>query len=148
MGRTTFYSHFETKDQLLEAMCQSIFDHVLSDHPKKESSHDFSKKPDTLAEVLEHVLYHLRDEKEEMLEILLTDSADLFLSYFSENVRSLLKENPKYLPAYSSDLPKDYLLDMMTSGIVETVRWWVKHRMEYSPEQVAAYYENMVPGAT
>lgn len=99
-------------------------------------------------EVLEHVLYHLRDEKEEMLEILLTDSADLFLSYFSENVRCLLKENPKYLPSSSSDVPKDYLLEMMTSGIVETVRWWVWHRMEYSPKQVVAYYENMVPGIT
>lgn len=28
IGRTTFYSHFETKDELLNAFCTDIFDHV------------------------------------------------------------------------------------------------------------------------
>ena len=31
IGRSTFYSHFETKDQLLEQMCNEMFSHVFSD---------------------------------------------------------------------------------------------------------------------
>ena len=30
IGRTTFYTHFETKDALLESFCADIFDHVFS----------------------------------------------------------------------------------------------------------------------
>lgn len=29
IGRTTFYTHFETKDALLESFCTDIFDHVF-----------------------------------------------------------------------------------------------------------------------
>ena len=42
IGRSTFYSHFETKDQLLEEMCREMFEHVFSHELVPESGHDFS----------------------------------------------------------------------------------------------------------
>lgn len=187
MGRTTFYAHFETKDHLLKAMCESIFDHVLAEHQEKEESHDFSVRERSISELLEHILYHLKDEKEEMLDILLTDSADLFLNYFAENVRRLLENDPalrsegrrggssrswdgtdtghgfsgsslrsvrdsvdegngcsnRRLAPETDRVPEDYRLQMETTGIVETVRWWAGNRMEYEPRQVAEYYERV-----
>lgn len=143
VGRTTFYAHFETKDYLLKEMCSSIFDHVLDTHQHKETSHDFTLKNRTLTELLTHVLYHLQDEKEEMLDILLTDSADLFLGYFSENIQILLMQNPDLLPELPLNTPKDYQVQMIADGIVQTVRWWAGKRMEYSPEQVAEYFESV-----
>ena len=42
VGRSTFYAHFETKDHLIKAMCEEIFDHVFEGHPceysEKEST--------------------------------------------------------------------------------------------------------------
>lgn len=169
VGRTTFYAHFETKDHLLKAMCESIFDHVLAEHQEKEESHDFSVRERSISELLEHILYHLKDEKEEMLDILLTDSADLFLNYFAENVRRLLENDPalrsegsrsgssrsgdgadeghgcsnRRLVPENDHVPEDYRLQMETTGIVETVRWWAGNRMEYEPRQVAEYYERV-----
>lgn len=143
VGRTTFYAHFETKDHLLKAMCESIFDHVLTEHLEKEDTHDFSGKTKDLPEMLEHILYHLQDEKEEILEILLTESGDLFLHYFSDGIRTMLEKNKKTLPKVSKGLPKDYQIEMLTSGIVETVRWWVGHRMKYTPEQMAGYFKEI-----
>ena len=42
IGRSTFYAHFETKDELLRALCTEIFEHVFSEDLKKEKTHDFS----------------------------------------------------------------------------------------------------------
>ena len=43
IGRSTFYSHFETKEELLEEICREMFAHVFSKDLAPEKSHDFSK---------------------------------------------------------------------------------------------------------
>ena len=45
VGRSTFYSHFETKDDLVYALCEEAFDHVMSkEQILCEKTHDFSDK--------------------------------------------------------------------------------------------------------
>ena len=41
IGRSTFYAHFETKDDLLRGMCGDLFDHIFSTQLKAEETHDF-----------------------------------------------------------------------------------------------------------
>ena len=41
IGRSTFYAHFETKDELLNAICGQIFGHIFSDVLNAEEHHDF-----------------------------------------------------------------------------------------------------------
>ena len=70
VGRTTFYAHFETKDNLLREMCNSLFNHVFSDVLQIENTHDFSKATDKTVTSITHILYHLRDNHRNILEIL------------------------------------------------------------------------------
>ena len=60
IGRSTFYSHFETKDELLRALCTEIFDHVFAEDLSRERTHDFSDGDrDIKAEIREKHLYVL-----------------------------------------------------------------------------------------
>ncbi|SFT38895.1 hypothetical protein SAMN02910356_00403 [Selenomonas sp. GACV-9] len=52
-------SIFETKDELLKALCTEIFEHVFSDELTQEKTHDFStEKKDIKAEIT-HILNHM-----------------------------------------------------------------------------------------
>ena len=44
-------------------------------------------------------------------------------------------------------VPMDYQLHMVTSEIVETVRWWAAHRMSFTPDQVVSFFTTRL-GAT
>ena len=82
VGRSTFYSHFETKDALLKEMCTDIFDHIFSHELHSETSHDFSSSDHGLREKITHLLYHLKDNRENVLGVLSGESGELFMRYF------------------------------------------------------------------
>lgn len=70
VGRSTFYAHFETKDDLLKAMCTDIFHHVFSDNLTQESNHDFSNAEYGFEKRITHMLYHLQDNRNHLKGLL------------------------------------------------------------------------------
>lgn len=53
--RSTFYTHFETKDMLLRELCADIFDHIF-----EGGICDYDAGSKTLEEKLSHILWHLK----------------------------------------------------------------------------------------
>ena len=43
IGRSTFYAHFETKDDLLKSMCTDIFQHIFTSELPQELESGFSQ---------------------------------------------------------------------------------------------------------
>ncbi len=140
VGRTTFYSHFETKDDLLESFCSEIFEHVFSDELDKEKTHDFSGEHDMKARVT-HILYHLQEHIAYLPGILSGDSDAVFMGYFKEQLSELFKKSVKE----SETIPYDYMLNHMVNDFAETIRWWARHS-QYSPEQISAFFFEATPG--
>ena len=143
IGRSTFYSHFETKDELLKALCAEIFDHVFSDHLTCERSHDFSESQQDLCSEITHILYHLQDSRSYIRGILSCESGELFMQYFKERLAGVFDGE---LEKYPSDVPKAYMLNHIICDFAETVRWWMK-RPEYSPEEISGFFFSTTPFA-
>lgn len=55
IGRSTFYEHFETKDDLLRAKCTDLFEHIFVPDGT-EATHAFSRNS-TFEEKIMHILY-------------------------------------------------------------------------------------------
>ena len=141
IGRSTFYSHFETKDELLRAMCSEIFEHVFSQDLSKEKTHDFSDDPGDVRGEITHILYHLWDSRTYLRAILSSESGSIFLQYLEAYLRQLFGEE---LEKVETDIPKDYLLHHMIKDFEETVRWWMKNP-EYSPEEISRFFFAATP---
>lgn len=137
VGRSTFYAHFETKDELLRSMCTDIFHHVFTEELPQEHDHDYSAGSKSLELKLGHVLYHLRENRLNLKGLLSSESGELFLSFFKDYLRDLFG---RYLHEFHSHVPEDYLLHHLSGSFAETVKWWVSQNMTLPPESVAAYY--------
>ena len=139
VGRSTFYAHFETKDDLLRALCMEMFDHIFSTERNREATHDFSGKTGVRAQVT-HLLYHLNENMDLLAGILSGESGDLFMAYFKPYLTRLFQR----AVSDEGDIPRSFLLNHMVCDFAETVRWWSANR-QYSPEDVSRFYLTAVP---
>ena len=139
VGRTTFYTHFETKDDLLRSLCAEIFEHVFSEDLGKERTHDFSEEHDTRARV-SHILYHLQEHMDYLPGILSGESGDIFMSFFMGHLRELFS----HARGSGTAVPRDYILNHMVCDFAETVRWWARNTA-YTPEQISAFFFETTP---
>ncbi|RBP61022.1 TetR family transcriptional regulator [Alkalibaculum bacchi] len=137
IGRSTFYAHFETKDELLKALCTDIFSHVFSDELMSEKTHDFSGGNNGLEAKLTHILHHLIDSKTNIAGILSCESSELFMNYFKDYLTEMFS---KYLSEIRVNAPADFLLNHLVGSFAETVKWWIDKSSEYTPEETVGYY--------
>lgn len=137
IGRSTFYAHFDTKDELLKAMCTNLFSHVFSDELISEKTHDFSGTNTGLEARLSHILHHLKDSEKDMVGILSCESGELFMKYFKEYLAEMFS---RYLSEIKVNAPADFVLYHLSGSFAETVKWWIDHKMKCTPEETARYY--------
>lgn len=137
VGRATFYAHFETKDDLLKALCEELFDHVLG----KKSSDTPIFDCEAPGSVFLHLFQHLQKNDNHILDLLSSRNEDLFVRYFKDALKRLAqKELSLFDSRKPPALPEDFWVDHIASTFVETVRWWLEHDRSLPPEQMVEYF--------
>lgn len=145
IGRSTFYSHFETKDDLLKEMCTELFSHVFSEHLNTENTHDFSLTHGDPGSIITHILYHLQDNKKNIVGILTCESGELFLRFFKQYLNELVTQHIlARIERKNKNIPDDFLVNHMAGSFVEMVQWWLKNSMRQSPEELTEYYLSVI----
>ena len=134
IGRSTFYAHFETKDDLLQSLCSDIFHHVFTDLlPQEEAALDCKN----LELKLGHILYHLKENRINLRNIIDNDGDGRFMAYFKQYLAELFAG---YAVLFTRELPEDFLVRHLTGSFTETVKWWAAQNMQPDPETTAHYY--------
>ena len=132
IGRSTFYAHFETKDALLKTMCSDIFDHIF-----KGNMCEYNDKTGDMEAKLAHILWHLREHKNDIMGLLSGESSELFMGYIEEYLKILFS---LYIEDFNASVPEDYLISHLVGSFSQTIKWWVKNGMKTPPEETAKYF--------
>ncbi len=141
VGRTTYYAHFETKDDLLKSVCQELFGHIITSTMDSSSLYGSYSHQSAPESVFCHLLQHLQKNDNNILQLLSCKSRDLFLQYFKDSMNELLQSQfviQKTDP--SMDIPQDFLINHITGSFVEMVNWWIKGNMQQTPEELDRYF--------
>ena len=92
IGRTTFYAHFDTKEALLEALCEDLFLHIKDSINHLPHAHGLYQQSIYPVSVFGHLLQHLQQNENKILELLASDNNEIFLRYFRDHLMSWYKD--------------------------------------------------------
>ena len=145
VGRATFYAHFETKDYLLKELCEELFDHIMGTAAGIEEDRyrcDCGTPDDS---VFLHLIRHLQENDSKLLSLLSSQNNEMFLRYFKSNLKKLIiTQYAEKGLLKDSGLPEDYVVNHISSSFVETVEWWISHKMKESPQTLTEYYLSVI----
>lgn len=145
IGRTTFYAHFETKDDLLKSLCEDLFGHIISSAIDCTHTHGLYSDPNTPESVFCHLLQHLQENDKNIIQLLSCESSDIFLRYFKNSLNELVQsqfvnQNRKN----NMNIPQDFLVNYISSSFVEMVLWWIKGHMKQTPTELDLYFRAVI----
>lgn len=136
IGRSTFYAHFETKDDLLEDMCKEMFDHIFEGVNEYCVTHAELQTAD-LAGKLAHLLYHLRDSHSGVCGKLVREGEPHFTNYFEQQLSVLFEHE---LPQSPAGVPQALAINVAVAAFSHTTAWWFENGTQYIPEDLAHWF--------
>lgn len=143
IGRSTFYTHFEMKDELLHALCADIFNHVFQ--WDASTIHDITPPPSaTLHDKLIHTFSHLADPSLHLRHILLSDGQSVFIRYFKRYAREIFLT---YADLDSRPAQKEYILSQLSASLADTLIWWLSSKESISASEITENYLSLYPTA-
>ena len=129
VGRSTFYSHYESKELLLDELCQKLFHHLF-ERAEHLSPQDY----------LAHIFQHFKKNQDHVTSLLLSKN-----DYFIRQLRKELEHD--VYPMVAEELiqshptiPHSYLKHLVVSHFIETLSWWLKKGKSYSEQEVVQFY--------
>ena len=141
VGRATVYAHFESKDLLLKELCGELFCHVFDAIGGGGEKHRHIFECDAPSSAILHLFQHLQKNDNRILDLLACENNELFLRYFKENLKVLIKSQPQLFENKKPrELPEDYWINHVSVTFVESVRWWIDSGMKESPEVLSEYF--------
>ena len=129
VGRSTFYSHYESKELLLDELCRYLFHHL------------FEREENINIEAYwTHIFLHVKKNQDHVTSLLFSKN-DYFL-------RQLQKELEHHVyPMVAEDLqvsypniPSSFLKHFVVTNFIETLTWWLKKEKSYKEDQVVRFY--------
>lgn len=140
VGRSTFYSHFETKDELLYNMCDDIFESIHI-NVSKDASGAF-RIP------ISYLLQHLLDNKKIIVGIFHDECYEYIIRKYKSKWREMLKQHfIEEHPQANWKVPIEFLINHVISSAAEMIRWWVDTGMKYEPIQMEQYWFALITPA-
>ncbi|GMQ93700.1 MAG: TetR/AcrR family transcriptional regulator [Acidimicrobiia bacterium] len=142
VGRSTFYAHYETKDDLLV----SGLDGLTADielHLADEPAGPHSILPSM------GLFRHVAENHRRFKPLFGSRGIDLVMNAAYETlVKTAMSRIDELGPSgESSDIPKDARAAFAAGSLMAFLTWWIDNDMPYSPEQMADMYARMTANA-
>lgn len=139
IGRSTFYAHFPSKDDLLTATTQQLFEHVFEKSSYAEHMNQMMPDDQSLLDMLTHLFQHFK-ENQDKVTTLFKSGDDYFFRSLDAQLQTYLV--PIVMPLYFKEhhLPENLIKHFISSVFINTLDWWLRQKQEITSRAVSFYY--------
>jgi AcrR family transcriptional regulator len=140
VGRSTFYAHYETKDDLLVSM----LDHFTADierHLTDDPAVDESILPSL------GIFRHIAENHRQYRALIGSRGIDLVHSAAIETLTKQALSAIKRGVGAQSDVPSEVRAAFIAGSLLMLLDWWLDHGMPYSPEAMAGMFQRLTASA-
>lgn len=131
VSRTTFYQHFETKEQLLFSLVDDLFEKIHAVVFEKREDGEVLDILQLLTASYEQWLLH----SEELKWVLQVENKDLLIEALSPHIKALRNEVAKHFsPPKDVQVYADYETSFVSGGLYMLIKNWIKNGMVESAE--------------
>ncbi len=142
VGRSTFYSHFETKDELLLSSIEHLLE-ILNQYLMNYL--DAEEDKPRLLPVVE-LFEHIKENSRLMKGLMKAESSDLFFNmaqiYWNNKIEEYM--NAKIPQNTEPVIPIVILTNHITSTLINLLKWWVNNKMPYTSQQMDRYFQELI----
>ena len=140
VGRSTFYAHYQDKDDLLASNFQEVMDSLGSQIQLHEGKFVFPVTP-----LFQHIQEHHHLYKALVwgggFDVLLRAGQRQWRAQIEAQLVSLLDEGRQPV------LPLEVVTAYFSGALQSLLLWWLEHKMPYSPEHMGEMFQQLVmPG--
>jgi AcrR family transcriptional regulator len=141
VGRSTFYAHFSTKDELLHGCVENIFEFLNHNIAASVEYTEQKTRILPVAELFEHV-----KENKRLIKGLMSVESEEFLrkiqSYWNKKIDQYLK--PQIPDDREPKVPIHLLTNHISYTMIELLKWWVNNDTPYTAEQMDQYFQELI----
>jgi len=138
VGRSTFYSHFRDKEDLLVADWRRFFQ-LIADNT------DLTPGEESRVAPIEGMFTHLKHMHALYRALVRSGKTDRLFSVGSEYLAQKLEERIKdSLKTTKFSVPPEFLAHFLSLQIFGTLKWWLDRDMPYSPSEMDRFVQTLI----
>lgn len=138
VGRSTFYSHFRDKEDLLVGDWKR-FVQLIADNTNLSPSHGEQVAP------MEGIFEHLRHMHALYRALVRSGKTDRLFSVGTEFLAQKLEERINFVyPTNELSVPPAFLAHFLSLQMFGTLKWWLDRDMPYPPKEMARFVDMLL----
>jgi AcrR family transcriptional regulator len=140
VGRSTFYSHFWDKDQLLLSGFELVMSSLKEQHSENIATKGNLK--DKAREISLLMFQHVGSHHGLYLALIGKRGGNLALKQIHEYFMGLVHKNLKELAPGDkiSNLPAEIVIHFLVSSLISLLNWWLDNDRPHTPEEMSEIF--------
>lgn len=141
INRSTFYSHYEDKYDLLVDFINSLKDEFVTELNKNSSN---LNTKEYYIELIKIFLNHIEDRKEMYTSIMINNRNSIMMDILLDVVNNdLLKKMSN--DEFKTSIPYDIIAKFYLGGVINIGVEWLKDNKKYTKDDIVKYISELIP---